>query len=196
MLDTQIAKGFSMNPNNDLLDQAASLADMGRLSEARALVKQALQNDDRDTEAWYALIQLAENDMERRKAIYQLWSLDPNHPEANFLLDKLKAGTLAPLDGKAAFGSRKVQADKKPAKGIAPKDYLMPAIYTLLAYWFIWFVGLGLNLYYLNEAGRLQGETGIRQENVGCLKALAGVYIALPLIALGFALLLLVFGQI
>jgi len=177
-----------MNPNDMLLERAASLADMGQLGEARSLVKEALKNDNRDAEAWYALTQLAGSDAERRKAIYQLWAIDPNHPEANYLLDKLKAGTLPPLDSSPALGSRKVKAEKHYEA--YPKDYMMSAIATMLAYWIFWVIGLGMNLYYLNEARRLEQETGIQQEHVGCLKALAGFYIALPIGAIIFGLIL------
>lgn len=182
-----------MNPNAELLEQAASLADMGHLSEARDFVRQAIENDDRDAEAWYALTQLAGSDTERRKAIYQLWSLDPNHPEANYLLDKLKAGTLPPLGNQAGFSSRKVKAEKHYAA--YPKDYMMPAIITLVAYWVFWLVGLVMNIYFLREAGRLENETGLKQDNVGCLKALAGVYIAMPIVIIIFVVIIIILTE-
>lgn len=185
-----------MVSNAELLEHASALVDMGKISEAHGLVKQALENDNRDAEAWYALVQVAENDAERRKAIYQLWSIDPNHPEANYLLDKLKAGTLPPIGTQTSLGSRKVKfSDDYRGKAYYTKDYMMPAIVTMLAYWFIWFVGLGFNLYFLNEARRLEQETGIRQENVGCLKALAGFYIGLPLVVLVFVFVIILFSH-
>lgn len=179
-----------MNPNAELLDRAAIFAEEGNYNAAYSLVKQAIKNDDRDPDAWYALTQLTTSDAERRKAIYQLWAIDPNHPEANFMLDKLKAGTLPPLSNKPTLGTRKMKmAEKNYANSYHPKDYMMPAIYTMVAYWFFWIVGLGMNIYYLNQAKRLERETGTAQENVGCLKALAGVYIALPIVAIIIGLL-------
>lgn len=174
-----------MNTNTELLERAASLAELGNFDAARSLVKRAIDNNDRDPDAWYALTQLTTSDAERRKAIYQLWAIDPNHPEANFMLDKLKAGTLPPLSSKPTLGTRKTKmAGKNDANSYHPKDYMMPAIFTMVAYWFFWIVGLGLNLYYLNQANRLERETGIKQENVGCLKSLALVFIGLPIVAL------------
>lgn len=177
-----------MDYNAELLEKAAIFADEGNYDAAHSLVKQAIKNDDRDPDAWYALTQLTRSDRERRKAIYQLWAIDPHHPEANFMLDKLKAGTLPPLDSKPILGTHKTKIAAK--KSDYPKDYLKPAIYTMVAYWFFWIVGLGLNFYFLNQARRLERETGIEQENVGCLKALAGVYIALPIVSVIIGLLL------
>jgi hypothetical protein len=186
-----------MNPNVELLERAASLAELGNYDAARSLVKQALGNNNRDPDVWYALAQLAASDTERRKAIYQLWAIDPNHPEANYLLDKLKAGTLPPLDSQPNLGTRKTKTAEKNqfTAYYAPKDYMMPAIFTLVAYWVFWIVGLGLNLYFLNEAQRLERETGMKQENAGCLKALAGVYVGLPLVAIVFAVLIIIFAN-
>jgi tetratricopeptide (TPR) repeat protein len=181
-----------MNHNAELLERAASLAELGNYDAAREVVKEALKNNDRDPDTWYALTQVAESDAERRKAIYQLWAIDPHHPEANFMLDKLKAGTLPPLANKPRLRTGKTKtAEKNYANSSYAKDYMMPAIYTMVAYWVFWLVGLGMNLYFLNEANRLERETGTKQDNVGCLKALAGVYIALPLVAIVFAVLVI-----
>src|SRR6185369_143233 len=73
---------------------------------ARLLILELLQESPYYVPAWQALIELAATDAERRKAIYQFWALEPENPEANRLLDKLKAGKLAPIDEKFGFSSR------------------------------------------------------------------------------------------
>jgi hypothetical protein len=88
------------------LAQASELAEDGDMKSARLLILELLQEAPRFTPAWEALIELAENDAERRKAIYQFWGLEPQNPEANQLLEKLKLGKLSPIDEKAGLSSR------------------------------------------------------------------------------------------
>jgi hypothetical protein len=63
----------------------------------------------------------------------------------------------------------------------------VPAIFTLIAYWLFWFIGLALNLYFLRDAQKLYNATGQKQPNVGCLHAMLWFNI-LPFVALMVAL--------
>jgi hypothetical protein len=91
---------------DEKLAHASELAESGNRSAARLLILEILQDESHYAPAWSALIELAANDAERRKAIYQFWALEPENPEANRLLDKLKAGKLSPIDEKAGLSSR------------------------------------------------------------------------------------------
>jgi hypothetical protein len=92
--------------NDEKLTQASELAEDGDRTGARLLILDVLQEAPTDAHAWAALIELAANDAERRKAIYQFWALEPHNPEANRLLAKLKAGKLSPIDEQSGFSSR------------------------------------------------------------------------------------------
>jgi len=190
---------YSDNDNNgDLLQQAAELADVGKVREARSLIKQALRNANTDVEAWWALTQLASSDAERRYALKEVLARDPENPHALLMRDQLAAGTLPSLDG---HGISRPNIKPNAPYGakmsyMQPKDYLVPALATLVLYWLFWIAGLGLNLYYLNDARRLERDSGRQQQNVGCLKLLLGVYVVLPLAAIVLIGILAVSGNL
>jgi hypothetical protein len=89
--------------NEDLLNEASELAEDGDRAAARLLILELLHDSPNYAAAWEALIEVAETDAERRKAIYQFWALEPDNPEANQLLQKIKAGKLPPVDEQGGF---------------------------------------------------------------------------------------------
>jgi hypothetical protein len=176
------------NPSNqELLQQASELSDVGKRREARSIIKQAIRNDSRDVEAWWALTYLATSDAERNHALKQVLNLDPNNPHALQMRDQIRAGSIQPIDSGFSSSSNRKPYQEKPDYGfMQSKDFLPSAIITLVAYMVIWFVGLGFNIYYLRETKKLEEATGREQPNKGCLQALMWVYVYLPLIAVGF----------
>ena len=177
---------YTDNPSNaDLLQQAATLASDGKPREARSLVKQAIRNDRHDAVAWWALTQLASSDAERRHALDEVLALEPENPHALHMRDQLAAGTLSHIDqtGSSRPNVKPYATFNAKIGYVEPKDYLVPALVTLVLYWLFWIAGLGFNIYYLRDARKLEAATGEKQKNVGCLKALMGFYVALPLIA-------------
>lgn len=188
---------FTNNSSNAaILQQASELADDGKTRQARSLVKEAIRNDRMDVEAWWALTHLAASDSERNHALKQVLALDPQNPHALHMRDQIKAGSLPSLN---------IVTFRKPNYRINPKyqmdesyigrkDYTMSAIGTLVLYMVFWIAGLGLNVYFLHEARKLEQSTGIKQQNVGCLQALLGFYVILPLAAVVLIVFLAILG--
>jgi hypothetical protein len=179
--------------NVELLQEAATLAEAGQLRAARTLVKQALHHNSSDIAAWWALTQLAANDAERNQALKELLLRDPQDPHALHLRDQIRAGSMPSLDiltyQKSTY--RKNPKYRMDESYLGRKDYLLPAIGTFIGYLLFWFAGLGLNLYFLQEARKLEQNTGIKQQHVGCLHALLGVYLVLPATAVSVLLVMI-----
>lgn len=164
--------------NTQLLFHAEDLAERGDLAGARRLVDQAIANNRNDPEAWWSLVQLAHNDAERRRALDYVLALNPHHLHAQHMRDQLNAGTAPAI-------ARELQRDfsealwgggKEKAHTIG-RNYLLPAVGTLIAYWVFWLAGFLANLYFLWEARRTFQTTGHRQQNVGCLWAMIWVQV-------------------
>mgnify|MGYP000701453016 CR=1 FL=1 len=153
---------------DERLVQAAELAENGQLDEAHDIVMAIVEADKTNFDAWSALVELAQSDLERRTAIYKMWGLRPDDPEANLLLDKLKAGSLPPLDDSDGnFSSRKYKGNKiKPEK-----DYFTVASVILITYPFAFFIGFAINIRSLIEAYNLKRGGGVDIHNTGCLWA-------------------------
>lgn len=151
---------------DERLSQAAELAEGGNLDAAHDIVLAIVETDKTHFDAWSALVELAQNDSERRNAIYKMWALRPDDPDANLLLAKLKAGSLPPLDDdEENFSSRKYKA--KDGIQIEKKDYHTSAVLVSILYIFLWVIGLVFNIYFLIDANIQQKD--IQTENVGCL---------------------------
>jgi len=80
------------------LERARELAAEGNRIAAREIVVALTERDKSNVEAWWARAQLANSDKERRFAVYQVLALEPEHTEANWVLDQLKSGKLDSLD--------------------------------------------------------------------------------------------------
>ncbi len=157
------------NDNITLLNRAARLAEEGRKSEALELIRQAINNDRNDDEAWWALAQLAESDGERRRALDRVLKLRPDHVHALMMHDQLEAGTLPDYPQEMTPRKSKPKHDIFGKPLDRGKDYLVPAIITLVAYWAGGIIGFVLNIYFLHDARRWQQENGYKPANVGCL---------------------------
>lgn len=166
-----------MTSNSQLLFYAEDLAEQGDLVGAREFIDQALANNRNDPEAWWALAQLAHNDTERRRALDYVLALNPNHMHAQHMRDQLKAGS-APNIARELFqefdenlwGGGKAK-DKNAQYNIG-RNYLWPAVGTLVAYWIFWLLGAAINVYFLWEARQTYKVTGEPEKNVGCLWAM------------------------
>ncbi|MGJ3237519.1 MAG: hypothetical protein ACFE0Q_02320 [Anaerolineae bacterium] len=167
---------------DERLVRASQLVDQGDIVSARQIVREIVEADKMHFDAWHALVQLAQTDQERRNAIYKMWGLRPDDSDANLLLDQLKAGTLAPLDGDNYTGlsSRKYKLNA-PSE---TKDYTGSAIVTLIAYLFFWIVGFIFNLYYLFEASQYQQQHGQPAQGVGCLWAMLTIGFVVPVLTI------------
>jgi tetratricopeptide (TPR) repeat protein len=193
MRDSNDRHNLNTMNNVELLEYAAGLLDAGQRRDAREYVQQAIRNDARDYDAWWALAQVSSNETERLQAVRNVLRLRPDHPYAAEALAALQDGsqvnrTYNP-QGKQHSNAGQVQV---PHGAFAPrhadyKDYLPSAILTFLAYWVFWFAGLFLNIYFLRDADKMAG-VGIETENVGCLRAL--LIVNLIPFALGALLLL------
>jgi hypothetical protein len=80
------------------LERAKELAAEGNRIAAREIVVTLTERDKSNVDAWWARVQLANSDKERRFAVYQVLALEPEHTEANWVLDQLKSGKLDSLD--------------------------------------------------------------------------------------------------
>lgn len=92
-----------MNNTQRLLD-AQRLAQEGDLWRAQEMVHEAVRQDRRDYEAWWALAQVASTERERLHAVQQVLRLRPEHPHAQLLLDQIEAGSAPPLDNVPSIG--------------------------------------------------------------------------------------------
>lgn len=153
---------------DERLSQAAELAEGGNLDAAHDIVLAIVETDKTHFDAWSALVELAQNDRERRNAIYKIWALRPDDPDANLLLAKLKAGSLLPLDdAEENFSSRKYKS-KDGLKG-ETKNYFPYAGVILISYPFL--VGFILNILSLIDAYQVRQKDNVQAVNVGCLWA-------------------------
>ena len=177
-----------MMDNNTLLNQASELAIDGNTTRARQLVLQAIENNNRDVEAWWALANLANSDKERERAMNRVLSLDPDHPEALHMRDKMYAGTLDSLNHPYTTTKRDYRKLRQaPASSFyqeAP-DYTGKAVMTLVAYFIIGIIGLAMNIYYLNEARRVERTTGTRPQGIGCLYTMLA-FVVVPVVLVLF----------
>jgi len=80
------------------LERAKELAAEGNRIDAREIVVAITERDKSNVDAWWARVQLANSNKERRMAVYQVLALDPEHTEANWVLDQLKTNKLPSLD--------------------------------------------------------------------------------------------------
>lgn len=169
--------------NAEILNHAQMLAQDGERDAARQWVRRAIRNDESDVEAWWALAQLATSDAESRRALREVLSLDPQHLHAQHMLDQLNAGSLQ-LDNDEPINTKPDDTNAK--YGIAEKDYMMPALFTLVAYFIFGFFAIALNIYFMWDARKLRAQ-GYDLRNVGCLYALLMINIGL-FVAGGLAL--------
>jgi hypothetical protein len=183
---------FSDNDYNaELLQQAAELFEDGKNREARERVKAAIRYDSHDVDAWWALAQVAASDNERNHALKQILALDPYHAHALHMRDQIKVGSVPSLDI-VTYRKREYRVNPKYRMDdsyVGRKDYALPAAAAFLGYLFFWIIGLGLNIYFLYEARQLEQNTGIKQQNVGCLQTTLGFFVILPI---GFIALIIV----
>jgi|GEM_PF-2146398 len=170
--------------NDTLLQKASDLAENGKYDLARKFVVQAIKNNPLDVEAWWAMAHVARTDQERNRAISKVLELEPNHFHALHMRDQIRAGSLAPLGGAGGNGT--------PKSGEV--DFMPKAAITLVAYFVMYFVGLGLNLYFLYDANQFQKKYGVKPDNVGCLWALFAVSVIFPVGVCMFVVMLSVFG--
>lgn len=84
--------------NKQELERAQELAKEGNRIAAREIVVALTERDKTNVDAWWARVQLANSNKERRFAVYQVLALEPDHTEANWVLDQLKADKLPSLD--------------------------------------------------------------------------------------------------
>lgn len=157
--------------NIDLLRRAEVLADQGDVEQARVLIRRAIRQDPRDYDAWWAKALLAPTPQERREALHQVLYLRPDHPYAKDLLDETPV-----------MSRRKTVYKRSDSYAGHSKDYLPEAIITFIAYHVFWFLGLGLNIYFLHDARQREQQQGIHAESKGCLHALMSFYVVLPLV--------------
>ena len=182
--------------NANLLQQAAELFEDGKNREARERVKAAIRYDKSDIDAWWALAQVAATDSERNQALKQVLALDPYHPHALHMRDQLKAGSLPSLDI-VTYRKRERRINPKysmDASYVGRKDYALSAVGVLLGYLFFWIIGLGLNIYFLYEARQHEQNTGIKQQNVGCLQSLLALFVITPIVSVVLIMVLAILG--
>lgn len=79
------------------LDNASQLIEKGEIAQARMLIKRMLQQDIENVDAWYLLIQVARDDGEKRKAAERILALQPDHLQAQQILDELEEEAIASL---------------------------------------------------------------------------------------------------
>lgn len=156
--------------NDSLLQRASSLAENGDFDLARKFVIQAINNNPLDVEAWWAMAHVAKSDGERNKALTKVLDLEPNHAHALHMRDQIRAGSIPPLGYSGSVSA------PKPGE----VDFMAKAVITLVAYFVMYFVGIGLNLYFLYDANQFQKKHGIKGENVGCLWALFAFGVIFP----------------
>ncbi len=60
------------------------------------------------------------------------------------------------------------------------RNYVTPAVITLILYLVFWLPGLVVNLVYLSHAGQDERASGVAPEGKGCLTALLWVFGILP----------------
>jgi hypothetical protein len=65
----------------------------------------------------------------------------------------------------------------------AMRSYVTPAVITLVLYCVLWIPGLIANIVYLSAANEDRRTSGLEPQGRGCLIALLGVFIGLPLLA-------------
>jgi hypothetical protein len=70
------------------------------------------------------------------------------------------------------------------AKVVIRRSYTLQAVIALIMYTLFWIPGLVLNIVFLNQANKDQGETGKAPEGKGCLVWLLWVFGILPVVAL------------
>ncbi len=172
--------------NDSLLQRASSLAENGNFDLARKFVIQAIKNNQQDLEAWWAMAHVARTDKERNRAVSKVLQLDPSHPHALHMRDQIRAGSIPPLD----YGGS-VDAPKP-----AESDFLAKSLITLFAYFFMYVVGLGLNLYFLKEARTYQSTHGVKPDNMGCLWAMLAVSVGIPVVLCALITGLAMFGML
>ena len=97
---------------DEKLKKASDLVGEGDFTSARQVILEFLGDNPYHAQAWYALIQLAQSDSERRHAIYHFWALDPHNPEAITLLEQVKAGKMPPIDEQIGLSSRNYYSSK------------------------------------------------------------------------------------
>ncbi len=178
-----------MMDNNTLLNRASELAIDGNRTRARQLVLQAIDNNKHDVEAWWALANLAESDKERERAMSRVLTLDPDHPEALHMRDKMYAGTLDSLNHPYSTTKRDYRKLRQaPSRSMfyqETPDYTGKAVMTLVAYIIVGIIGLAMNIYYLNEARRVQRTTGVRPQGIGCLYTMLA-FVVVPIVVILF----------
>lgn len=165
--------------NDSLLQRASSLAENGNYDLARKFVIQAIKNNPVDVDAWWAMAHVAKSDPERDRAVDKVLELEPNHAHALHMRDQIYAGSIPPL-GK---GNQVASPDS------GESDFMPKALITLVAYLVTYFVGLGLNLYFLYDANQFQQKNGFKPDNVGCLWVMLALGIGFPV-----AMCMLIFG--
>lgn len=76
------------------------------------------------------------------------------------------------------------EGDRRAAA--AGRSYVTPALVTLGLYFLFWFPGFFANMIYLAAAGADRRASGQVPQGRGCLFALFGWFVVLPLVALLF----------
>lgn len=155
---------MSAKDNYELLEQAFTLSRGGKRDEALQLIREAVNKDPRDYDAWFALAKVSNNRRERYDAVEQVLRLRPDHPQAR--------------DLRATLDARKISHDVKRKVNVeegvtAHRDYRAMAVLALAASFLvpIAFVGMIVAGYFLFEEQRVRRDTGRPGENVGCLWA-------------------------
>jgi tetrahydromethanopterin S-methyltransferase subunit G len=82
---------MSSQRNEQLLREATEAAREGNRSEAKKLIRQILNNDDKDVKAWMLLYRVSDDTGEKRRALEKILALDPGNQRAQEALDKLSA---------------------------------------------------------------------------------------------------------
>lgn len=158
--------------NYTLLQQASQFAESGQFDRARQLVIQAIKNNGQDSEAWWALAQVARTDNERRRAIDEVLRLDPHHMHALHMRDQVRAGSLDSVEYPGKVGGHKAATNE---------DFMPKVAVTLIAYFVMYFIGILLNIYFLHDANKFQRVHGYKPQNMGCLWAMLVVFLIAPL---------------
>lgn len=76
--------------SHDELNNASQLIEKGEIAQARMIIKRVLRQDMQNIDAWWILTQIASDDDNKRKAAERVLRLQPEHLQAQQLLDSLE----------------------------------------------------------------------------------------------------------
>jgi len=186
---------------DDPVERAVGLIKAGNKQDARAILKDVLQQDNRNVRAWASLYSTSKDAEEAAFFLQQVLRLRPGNEWALERLSRLEkeATTKQPIaaPSSALHGQQSIQQSGPSDALVAAaqmKDFTSSAILTFFLYLLFFIPGLIFNIMYLREAERVQRLAGRKPTGMGCLQLLLIVNLGVLMIVFIVLCVLPVFG--